>query len=53
MSEKVPAALHEIDILSKQVKLKPRKIEVDDAIVSTLNKATEILNETFLRDKEL
>ena len=31
----------------------PRKIEVDDIIVLTLNKAPEILNETFLRDNEL
>ena len=53
MSEKIPAALQEIDIVLENVKFKPRKIEVDDAIVLALNMVPEILHETFLRDKEL
>ena len=53
MSEKIPAALQEIDIVLEKVKFKPRKIEVDDTIVLALNMVSEILHDTFLRDKEL
>ena len=53
VSEKILAPLQKIDRLLEKVKFRPRKIEVDNIIVLTLNKAPEILNETFLRDKEL
>ena len=53
VSEKIPAVLQETDGLLEKVKFKRQKIEVDNTIILTLNKAPEILNETFLRDKEL